>query len=92
MISAALSRALLLLTITQISIAVAIPSALLPPLRTLPKSAFPLYITVSNPIIMTSERQPVPGDNPAYYSGSTPPGEQLFDIEEFIVAPNPPPM
>jgi len=42
--------------------------------------------------IMASDRQPVPGDNPAYFCGSTPPSEQLFQIEEFVVAPNPPPM
>lgn len=92
MISAALSRALLLLTLAQISTAVALSSAFLPPPQTLLKPASPLHITVSNPIIMALERQPVSGDNPAYYSGSTPPEEQLFQIEEFVVAPNPPPM
>jgi len=41
-------------------------------------------------VIMTETRQQVPGDNPAYFCGPTPPNQQLFEIEEFIIAPNPP--
>jgi hypothetical protein len=39
---------------------------------------------------MPHERQKVPGDNSAYYSGPTSRNEQLFEIEEFDIAPNPP--
>jgi hypothetical protein len=38
----------------------------------------------------TVDDKKVPGDNPAYYSGSTPRNQQLFDIAEFDLVPNPP--
>jgi hypothetical protein len=37
---------------------------------------------------MTKDGQQLPGDNQAYFCG--PPNQQLFKIEEFDIAPNPP--
>lgn len=75
-----LSSALFLLGSFQNSIAITIPIVQ----QTL--------LSPDSVTIMASEQQPVPGDNPAYFSGSTPPSEQLFQIEEFVLAPIPPPM
>ncbi|KAF2233987.1 hypothetical protein EV356DRAFT_577133 [Viridothelium virens] len=40
--------------------------------------------------VIPNERQRVPGDNSAYYAGPVPRSEQLFEIDEFDIAPNPP--
>lgn len=37
------------------------------------------------------KKEPVPGNNPAYYTG-TPSRDQLFVISEFDIVPNPPAM
>lgn len=39
---------------------------------------------------MPDGRQRLLGNSPAYYWGDTPPGEQLFSIEELDLLPNPP--
>lgn len=40
--------------------------------------------------VMAHDREKVPGDNMAYYTGPKSMEEQLFEIEEFTIAPNPP--
>jgi hypothetical protein len=86
MILTILSRALLAISLIGCSVAITIP-----PLH----SQQILHSTASHyknvdAVIMTEARQQVPGDNPAYFCGPTPPNQQLFEIEEFIIAPDPP--
>ena len=47
-----------------------------------------LQLPHKNVDIMTEEGQHLPGDNEAYFCSS--PKHQLFEIEEFDIAPNPP--
>ncbi len=35
-------------------------------------------------------QEKIPGENPAYYCGSR--FDQLFQLEEFLIVPNPPPV
>jgi len=80
MIAARIIRGLFLLTFAQNTIAIS-PAQQQTPLKQ--------HDTIS---MLASERQRVPGDNPeVYFCGSTP-EEQLFDITELTVAPNPIPM
>jgi hypothetical protein len=88
MIAALIVRGLFLLAFAQN--AIAIRNALsLAQQQTPLKPASPQHDTIS---MSASERQLVPGDNPeVYFCGSTP-EEQLFEIRELTVAPNPIPM
>lgn len=36
------------------------------------------------------DKEKIPGDNPAYYCGLR--TDQLFQLEEFLMVPNPPPV
>lgn len=64
-----------------------------PVARTIAAASLPsrniLQQTIST-TVMADKKEKVPGDNFAYYCGPTPSSEQLFEIEEYDIAPNPP--
>ena len=55
------------------------------------RPAFPLPTIndMNAQVTMTDSREKLPGDNVAYYC-SIPSDQQLFEIEEFTIASNPP--